>query len=217
MKRKPGEIIHLDVNIPYEEVLHFLGYPEDHNPREDIVESIRVNIEEAQDLIDCRGLFLDFDIKNSSRFGLKERKADSLAICLVTIGDKLENRIQQYFQKKRPDSALFLDAAGSAAVEEAADQLGKIVSSNKTNQEKNYPCRVSPGYGTWSIEWQTEIFKALPHTSVGVELLPSLLMLPKKSVSFAQWIGSKSGNKTIRNCSNCRMKNCHYRRKSKGS
>jgi hypothetical protein len=81
---------------------------------------------------------------------------------------------------------------------------------------------VSPGYGTWPITAQRALFDLLPHDEIQVELLPSCLMTPRKSVSFAVWLGEREtpgvgqGNaagdegRTAR-CAICDLPSCPYR------
>ena len=74
------------------------------------------------------------------------------------------------------------------------------------------PCRISPGYGNWPLAAQKAIFTRLPHRTIGVRLLPSMLMVPQKSITFALWfdpaghvIASRSG------CSRCELEECPRR------
>jgi hypothetical protein len=73
-------------------------------------------------------------------------------------------------------------------------------------------CRISPGYGGWPLTAQKAIFARLPHDAIGVRLLPSMLMVPQKSVTFALWfdpagsvIASRGG------CSLCELEPCPRR------
>ncbi|MBW2523265.1 MAG: hypothetical protein JRI23_03780, partial [Deltaproteobacteria bacterium] len=119
-----------------------------------------------------------------------------------------------------------LDAAGSAATEEAADLLGAIVAGSQADKRDPpagaqatagrvaaLPCRVSPGYGRWGIEAQHRLFPLLPHDAVGVSLLPSCLMVPRKSISFAMWLGARGRiAEGLAGCSRCTLAQCRFRR-----
>ena len=75
------------------------------------------------------------------------------------------------------------------------------------------PCRISPGYGRWPLTAQTNVFDRLPHEQLGVELLPSLLMVPRKSISFAMWIGAEARPTAgLSGCHHCNLDHCQYRR-----
>jgi len=109
--------------------------------------------------------------------------------------------------------ALLLDAIGSAAAEAAADALGSRIAGGAAVGDVGElalsPCRVSPGYGDWPLSAQEAIFARLPHGELGVRLLPSLLMVPRKSITFALWFdaaGHALGDR--RGCSCCPLDRC---------
>jgi hypothetical protein len=114
--------------------------------------------------------------------------------------------------------ALLLDAMGSAAVEEAADRLGAIITGVEVPPDYDAPavsCRISPGYGLWPLEAQGPLFGHLPHAAIGVTLRPSLLMEPRKSISFAMWLGADARPIAgLSGCDRCLLTTCRYRRTS---
>lgn len=74
------------------------------------------------------------------------------------------------------------------------------------------PCRISPGYRGWPLTAQEAIFARLPHNAIGVQLLPSMLMVPRKSVTFALWLDPDG--RVIAGgdgCSRCRLELCPRR------
>jgi cobalamin-dependent methionine synthase I len=168
--------------------------------------------------------------------------ADALggfALGLATIGPGVEKLIDSATQDGEMTDALLLDAIGSAAAEAAADALGiaiakpackEIVSSSELTAEGRLepassrnrpaasaaesasPCRVSPGYGGWPLTVQTAIFARLPHDALGVRLLPSMLMVPKKSVTFAIWFDPEGRAVAgLGGCSRCALERCPRR------
>jgi len=73
-------------------------------------------------------------------------------------------------------------------------------------------CRLSPGYGRWSLQSQPSLFALLPHAELGIELLPSMLMVPRKSISFAMWLGATVRPTTgLAGCPSCGLERCRYR------
>ncbi|HET9233062.1 MAG TPA: hypothetical protein VFP10_02850, partial [Candidatus Eisenbacteria bacterium] len=125
---------------------------------------------------------------------------------LVTVGFELERRVSNLLAHGESTRALLLDAAGSAAAEEAADELEKRLHAGRTHR------RFSPGYGSWALTAQRALFELLPHQDVGVELLSSCLMMPRKSVSFAVWLGSESETYLPQSrCRACGRIGCPYR------
>ena len=97
---------------------------------------------------------------------------------------------------------------------EAADRIGAvIVGAPAAADRRVVPCRFSAGYGDWSLQDQPRLFALLPHAQLGVSLLPSMMMVPRKSVSFAMWLGAAEGRAAGRGCARCPLDTCRYRRK----
>ena len=112
--------------------------------------------------------------------------------------------------------ALLLDATGSALCEQAADELGALaVGDPLTEGAPALSCRISPGYGRWHLQSQRELFELLPHRELGVELTPSCLMVPCKSVSFAMWLGADGAPVPgLSGCGHCLLDRCAFRIRS---
>lgn len=195
--------IDLRVPISEEQVLRFLGYPAGRDPSVRVGAALQAALEEARGRVAARGVSASIDPVRGPEFGLPIREASEIILGLVTAGPELELRAEAALREGEVTRALFLEAAGSTAAEEAAEMLSEGA------------CRVSPGYGAWGLEWQRALFDLLPHDRLGVRLLPSLLMIPRKSVSFAYWIGRDGGVLAVRSgCSACGLTPCPHRREA---
>jgi len=212
-----GEVIELPVTIRRGDVLHFLGYPEGQLPADRIERLIDDTIREARRFAAPRGVFLSHPVDRSSEIGLEPIEASGLVIGLVTIGYDLERHVNDLVSIGAPTRALLLDAAGSAAVEEVADRLGSLIAGEEDlGSDAPVPhvsCRVSPGYGSWDVRSQRALFDLLPHYRVGVDLLPTMLMAPRKSISFAMWLGAdRRPLAGLSGCARCGLVECRYRK-----
>jgi len=215
--RSAGKAIELPVTIRRGDVLHFLGYPEGQVPAERVERLMDDTIREARRLISPRGLFLPYPVESAGEIGLEPIEASGLVIGLVTIGYDLERHVNDLVSIGAPTRALLLDAAGSAAVEEAADRLGSVVAGDEDlgpdTIVPHVSCRVSPGYGSWGIHSQKALFDRLPHHRIGVDLLPTMLMTPRKSISFAMWLGAdRRPLAGLSGCARCGLVECRYRK-----
>jgi hypothetical protein len=202
--------IPLAVPLLREGVLHFLGYRGRGVPRPRTEDALERVLNEARRLVHPRGLFRIEGAKCAEALGLKPRPALELALGLVTIGPALEKRVTEFLAAGEMTSALLLDAAGSAAAEEAADELERRIHT------RHVPRRFSPGYGAWPLTAQRALFQMLPHREIDVRLLPSCLMMPRKSVSFAVWLGPESESDVPEECragrcESCDLTTCPYR------
>lgn len=213
-----GRVHELSVSIRREDVLHFLGYPTGQSPASRIGVLVEGTILEARRLASARGTFVRHPVERSRGLGLEPLEATALVIGLVTVGAELDRAVDGLVAEGEPTRALLLDAAGSAAAEEAADRLSAVAAGTETMAGASSPaphvsCRVSPGYGGWSIRAQTSVFAALPHDALGVSLLPSMLMTPRKSISFAMWLGAdRRPLAGLSGCARCGLVQCRYRR-----
>jgi len=136
-----------------------------------------------------------------------------IALGLCTIGDELENKVSQLNQQGKLAQAVMLDAMGSVAAESTADFLNLQVCQWCQKKGLGSSQRFSPGYGDWSLEGQKFIFSLLPAERIKVNLNPSCMMIPRKSVSFAIKIGEEFKSlKTKKICETCNLKNCPYRK-----
>ena len=225
----PG-VVSIGLTIERAELLHFLGYPAGHEPAGRIASLLDSTLEEARELVQARGAFAFLEVDRAGTVGLEPVEASGLAIGLVTTGDAIERRAGALIRAGAATEALLMDAAGSAAAEEAADRLGALIvergaeletrsDGGQVEARESTPaptpisCRISPGYGRWDISAQRRLFGMLPHRELGVELLPTMLMTPRKSVSFAMWLGAGARPLAgLSGCARCELESCRYRR-----
>ncbi|MCM2316213.1 MAG: hypothetical protein NDJ92_13785 [Thermoanaerobaculia bacterium] len=215
-----GSVVSLPVAIERDDVLHFLGYPEGQKPFGRIAGLLSDTLREARRLVRPRGVFELLPTGRAGDLGLESFDATRLVAGLVTIGDGIESRSTELLRAGAVTEALLLDAAGSAAAEEAADRLGALIAGDNNEEAwdglsraSHLSCRISPGYGKWPIAAQRALFDLLPHKALGVELMPTMLMVPRKSISFAMWLGADARPITgLSGCARCELEHCRYRR-----
>jgi hypothetical protein len=204
--------IPLPVNVDPGEVLHFLGYPPGQRPAARIEGLLDKVVGEARQFVRARGAFVRLPVDRAAEVGLEKIDAAALVVGLVTAGERIEQRVAELLRERAATEALLLDAAGSAAVEEAADRLGGMISGDESGEARHVSCRISPGYGRWPIHAQAALFALLPHRELGVSLLPSMLMVPRKSISFAMWLGADARPIAgLSGCVRCELERCRYR------
>ena len=209
----------LPVAIRRPEVLHFLGYGARARPGARIEAALETALEEARALAAPLGVWCAVSADRVGPLGLEPCPGCELAAGLVTIGPALEQRITRLLADGETTRALLLDAAGSAAAEEAAAELERRILAARGAEAGRAARRFSPGYGRWPVTAQRELLALLPHQEIGVRLLPSCLMAPRKSVSFALWLGNEGrppqgGGVPVPGCRECGLAFCPYRETS---
>ncbi len=135
---------------------------------------------------------------------------EAVVVFVTTISSALEKEVERQFSQGNQLEALFLDSAGSLAAEGVAAKLARVV--ERENREKNWRTgyRFSPGYCTWDMEIQRDIFRILLAGDIGVELTESLLMLPRKSISGVIFFGKTLD--PLNPCITCKQRGCKDRR-----
>lgn len=150
-----------------------------------------------------------FQVKNIVFTQLK--KSDSVALFLCTAGTEIGNRSRKAMTERDLLRGYIYDVVGSEIVEAATDimqgELGKSISISYRKITNRY----SPGYCGWDVAEQHKLFRFFPANYCGIQLTPSALMDPVKSVSGIIGIGEnvKSNPYT---CKMCDMTECVYRR-----
>ncbi len=220
-------VLPLRVALRREEVLHLLGYADGREPAPRTAARLEAVLAEARGLVRARGAYRLLPAERSRDVGLDLVPSEGLVVGVVTAGADLEARASECLRQGDATSALLFDAAGSAAAEEAADRLGAVIVAQLSGQDPELAaqhadqpdpapaisCRISPGYGRWPLAAQEALFALLPAAELGVSLAPSLLMAPRKSMSFAMWLGADARPIAgLSGCSRCQLQSCRYRR-----
>ena len=107
--------------------------------------------------------------------------------------------------------ALALDGAGSASVEALANAACLYFERKAAEEETQVSMPLSPGMIDWSVDdGQPQIFQLLGEAGSIVQLTPSSIMIPRKSLTMVMGVGTelKSSDRT---CDFCTMREtCRY-------
>jgi hypothetical protein len=137
--------------------------------------------------------------------------AQEIVIVLCTVGEALERRAADVF-KEDAVYGLALDGVGSAGVEALANAACALFEEEATEEDCQVTIPLSPGMVGWPVEQgQPQIFDLLDAGEIGVRLTESMMMLPRKSLTFVLGIGKELmvGGRT---CDYCSLKDtCRYR------
>jgi Vitamin B12 dependent methionine synthase, activation domain len=208
-----------------EEVYRYLGYAQRAAPGAAIASRIEQVVEEARACLEPRGAFalyaIDARSSGSLTFGGNAIKgqvaefmatADRVGVFAATVGDKVSKRGTQARQQGDTLAEWVIDAFGSWAAEAATDLLMERVRCHALAGEA-LTLRYSPGYCGMGMDQQQILFQMVRAEAIGMELLPSMLMYPLKSVSGIVGLGPKEKIVAYRApCDRCDRTGCHMRR-----
>ena len=191
--------------------------------------NISAACDEALLLLQVRGIYkiYDYDCQNqiinsappfkiSGNSIIKHLAGCEKVACLaVTVGENIENEVTKKFDAGEYVSSVLLDAAATAAVEQAADELEKAIAREVSKESFKMRWRFSPGYGDWQLDNQKKFFYVTGAAEIGMALTESLMLVPRKSVTAI--IGLEkitSGDKNIKqknSCATCNKIDCPSR------
>ena len=106
-----------------------------------------------------------------------------------------------------------MDAAATAAVEQAADSLEIAISQQISKDGYKMRSRFSPGYGDWTLTNQEKFFGITGAEEIGMSLSSALMLIPRKSITAIIGLEKNKSDVKIspdKNCMNCNQTNCPF-------
>jgi len=199
------------IAINEREVLRLLGYRKKEADRSTL-QLLKEKEKGLPELVNPQAVYAIFDKSKVDRHPVF-KGAEKVALCICTIGPSLEKNVSALMKEGSLLEGVVLDALGSEAAEEVANYANTEI-CREISQLRLFPSRrFSPGYGKWDIEEQRLIFSLLPGESIGVQLNPSCMMVPRKSISFAVNLLPHPDPRLKKSpCHFCQLPNCPYKK-----
>ena len=182
---------------------------------------------EALLLIDVRGVWQLYNYANQTVASdppfkiagnsiVKHLSGCEKVICMaVTVGSEIEREINKKFSRGEYLASVLLDAAATAAVEQAADAMEKNFAATFAKDAFRLRWRFSPGYGDWDLSQQEFLFKISGAEQIGLRLTSAMMLEPRKSVTAIIGLekkGQGTGDKGQENCAACDKLDCPMRK-----
>ncbi|MBW2085315.1 MAG: hypothetical protein JRI54_04710, partial [Deltaproteobacteria bacterium] len=159
-------------------------------------------------------IHLEQDITLTSKKLAKTLKGCKQLVAFIgTIGPELEHQVKKMSSQNQLSTGYILDTMGSIAVENMVEHFHNAELEQYKRMLQGVTLRFSPGYCDWSIKEQEKIFRIFKSENVGIELMSSCLMSPRKSISGVFGILPKGSPPFSYNpCSECKRFECEARR-----
>lgn len=137
--------------------------------------------------------------------------ASQVVVIVCTIGHRLEELVAQIMAADL-QYGLALDGVGSAATDALAAAACHHFELGAEREGTRTTTPISPGMIGWPVDkGQRQIFDLLNPEEIGVTLLPSGMMVPRKSLSLVMGIGAGVSADGVP-CDYCTMRDrCRYR------
>ena len=136
-------------------------------------------------------------------------------VCLMaaTLGLGPDRLVQRAEALGKMSRAVILQAAAAAMIEAYCDDVNEEIRMEAASKGLFLRPRFSPGYGDFSLEHQTELFRILEvQKKIGVTLTGSLLMMPSKSVTAVIGLSKDNTHCMVQGCEACGKQDCSFRR-----
>ncbi len=182
---------------------------------------------EALILLEVRGAWEIYDYKNhvvkseppftiAGNSIIKHLDGCEKVICMAaTVGGEIEREINKKFERGEYLSSVLLDAAATAAIEQAADLMEKNFAAKFAKEGYKMRWRFSPGYGDWDLTAQEKLFKISGAEQIGMSLSSALMLEPRKSVTAIiglEKISAQKKSSHKKDCSACDKADCPMRK-----
>jgi hypothetical protein len=150
-----------------------------------------------------------------------ESQAHSVVLLAASAGRECEEHARQLWEEGKPDEYYFLEAFGSAVVEQlVVNASGRICGWADENQMAALP-HFSPGYSGWDVAEQVPLWHLFQKNFPGgfpgpLEVLDSGMLRPKKSqlaiVGLTRELEKARRFAGLIPCEACFLKDCSFRR-----
>jgi len=218
IKLEQMELVEIQISFEKERIQRYLQYKIRERKGGYIDKYISNSIQEIKGLMNPLGGYIIREMRSvpivDTSVPGPVMEADLIAFCISTIGSGPETRVDDLLNAGDLFKGMILDALGSAAVSELSAKMAEIIYVKAKAEGLNTTRAFSPGAGSshWDIKHQRFIFENIDASRLGVQLTPSYMMVPKKSISFIIGLGENIEQAPhLFSCEGCRRERCPYR------
>lgn len=137
--------------------------------------------------------------------------ATGAVLMAATLGAGIDSAIARY-SKTDVSYSLLLDCAATSLIEAVCDDTEAKIRADLEREKLGLTTRFSPGYGDLPIAYQPAILNVLQCRNIGLTCTPSLLLLPRKSVTAIMGAGANISYKKSAKCESCsHFESCNYK------
>jgi len=215
-----------DLRADPAEVLRYLGYPPGAAPEPRIEERVRQLMDTVLPSMRPRGTYEIYPVEVwkarrlvlaggaafSGAIGEFLAGATRVAAFLTTAGPEIVSMSEAAMRARDMLGGLILNSIGTVVAEAVAERIFEELRGQLPASE-TLTLPYSPGYCGMPLTEQRTLFGLVDAAGIGVELLPTLIMRPVKSVSGIIGMGpAESITAQGTPCDRCLLESCRMRR-----
>ena len=223
-------IDHVDSPVDRDEVLRYLGYPQDVTPDGSIMRMLDRWVREAMDLARPRAVYTVLPVVEMDKRRLRLRSTPKetefrgaigeflggsrqIAAFIATAGSGVETLASQLLREGEDLPAVIVNAVGAERAEAAKAVVIERLREEGAAHDLAPTLCYSPGYCGMALSEQSKLFSLFGDETAGVTLTESQLMCPLKSVSGLIGLMQRERLQQHRSpCDRCEMADCNMRR-----
>lgn len=138
-----------------------------------------------------------------------------IVYCLITIGDKCTEKINEQFSYGKMKEGMVLDAMAASYLFEISSQLFNHIHDAAAELGMGLSCRIAPGDGEIPLWYQKNILDNLDADNfLGIHIIDDCMLSSLRSMAYIYGADKEIKlNKKDHNCSSCSNKNyCSMRK-----
>lgn len=208
------------------EVLRHMGYPADAPKPAQVLERVERVLASLPGRVRPRAIYRLYPVRAASprrleleggavfhgRIGEFLGEVNRVAVFLATGGPEIVAMAEEAMRARDTLGGLIYHAAGAALAEAMVERvIADLRGRLEAGEDVTLP--YSPGYCGIPLEEQQVLFRLIDAGAIGVQLLPSLMMRPLKTISGLLGIGPADRIRAYGNpCDLCPLTDCRMRR-----
>ena len=154
---------------------------------------------------------LSYEFKVGNIIFNEIKRSEKIIVFICTAGKPICDYIKEEY-KTDVLKGYLIESLANVVVETAMDKIQDKMREGYRAQNLLVSNRFSPGYCSWNVAEQHNLFKILPKDFCGVSLTESALMQPIKSISGFIGVGKNITFNQYK-CRFCSQKQCIYKSK----
>lgn len=158
-------------------------------------------------------------VQPSAIFTIEEKDTDvtfdviknytHIVYCIVTIGDKSTEKVNEFFSYANMKEGMVLDAMATSYLFEMSSQVFTHIYRKSEELKMGLSCRIAPGDGEIPLWYQKNILDKLDAENfLGIHMIDDCMLSSLRSMAYIYGASeSKSLNKKDHDCERCPNKN----------
>lgn len=144
------------------------------------------------------------------------QNCENIVYCLLTIGDQITERTEEFFDTDELGKGIILDAISTSILFNLSKQLYERVFTYTKEKKLGLTCRIAPGDGEIDITYQKDIvLKFEENKEHDFKIVNDYLIKPYKSITYIFGAGRTiEVNREDHKCDKCHNVRCFMRNSS---